>query len=113
MIRIMASLALLGNAATLLAGETAPPCTMFLPPHFPLLGWVCASVCHGGETAPPHRAPLPPDTLNFTRRPPAAAAGPPTARPCALSLAKDLFLPQPLRPQPVTRSLGRQDRECR
>ncbi|XP_033376401.1 uncharacterized protein LOC107215844 [Parus major] len=83
------------------------PCSSFpMPPHFPLFVWVCASVCHGGETAPPRRALLPPDTLNFTLRPPAAAAEPPTARPCGLSLPKDLFLPWPLRPQPVTRSLG-------
>lgn len=65
----------------------APCSSLSMPAHFPLLGWVCASVCHSGETAPPHRALLPPDSLNFTPRPPAAAK-PPTARPCGLSLPK-------------------------
>lgn len=41
----------------LLSSEARPlphaPCSSLpMPPHFPLLGWVCASVCHGGENSP-------------------------------------------------------------
>lgn len=95
---------LLSSQARLL--PHAPCSSLPMPPHFPLLGWVCASVCHGGETAPRHRALLPPDSLNFTLRPPPAAAEPPTALPCGLSLPKELFLPGPLRPQPARRGAG-------
>lgn len=108
MIRIMASLALPGNAATLLAGETAPPCTMFLPLHACPLPLARLGL---RQRVPQRR--------NSPTAPRSAASGqpelhPPTPGSCEAAhgpsvwalAPQGMFLPWPLRPQPVARSLG-------
>lgn len=103
-----------------------------MPCHFPFLGRVYASVCHSGETTPPQHTLPPPDTVNFTLRPLAAAETQPTRLPppvglqerppparraapvgCVWAVAPpDLFLSRSRRPEPVTRSLGGKTKGC-